>query len=51
MKNPKEETSARLKNSLKKSKLTINEALKIDKNKLKSIGFSNASIIELHKIK
>lgn len=46
-----QQASVRLKNSLKKSKLTINEALKIDKNQLKSIGFSNASIIELHNLK
>jgi hypothetical protein len=47
---PKQEMSARLKNSLTQFNLYIEEALELEDWKLKTIGFSNKSIIELRNL-
>ena len=47
---PKQEMSARLQNSLTQFNLYIEEALELEDWKLKTIGFSNKSIIELRNL-
>lgn len=50
-KEPKQDISIRLKNSLKQFNLTLQEAINIESFELKTIGFGSKSVIEIQSLK